>query len=59
MKTETAVSAGGHPQNGRTSLLGQEESAFKPIIDKFGIPLLWFGLGYMAATLFGNKRSHA
>lgn len=30
---------------------------FSPLVDKVGVPLLWFGLGYMACSLFGNKRT--
>jgi hypothetical protein len=46
----------------RRSALGQEEgevkppSVFQPFIDKVGVPLLWFGIGYLAATLIQKPK---
>jgi hypothetical protein len=46
----------------RRTMLGQEEgatkppTAFQPFIDKVGVPLLWFGIGYLAATLIQKPR---
>lgn len=37
----------------------QAASAFAPLIDKIGVPLLWFGLGYLAATLMQKPRRAA
>lgn len=47
------------------TLLGAEEGAakppstFQPFIDKVGVPLLWFGLGYLAATLIQKPKRQA
>lgn len=31
-------------------------SVMAPLIDKVGVPLLWFGIGYLAATLMQKPR---
>lgn len=31
-------------------------SALQPLIDKVGVPLLWFGIGYLAATVIHRPR---
>jgi hypothetical protein len=49
----------------RRTALGQEEpaakppAAFQPFIDKVGVPLLWFGIGYLAATLIQKPKRAA
>ena len=42
------------PENG-----GALRGGLVPIIDKVGVPLLWFGLGYLAATLMQRPRRSA
>jgi len=50
----------------RRSALGEETgeapkppAMFQPFIDKVGVPILWFGLGYLAATLMQKPRRAA
>lgn len=35
----------------------QAPSAFAPLVDKVGVPLLWMGLGYLLAKMTGKPRS--
>lgn len=34
-------------------------SAYQPLIDKVGVPLIWFGVGYVVATLIVKGKKSA
>lgn len=38
---------------------GKAPTVFQPFIDKVGVPLLWFGIGYLAATLIQKPKRAA
>lgn len=55
---------GNETENGTATTVNNTEparsiTAFQPLIDKVGVPLFWFGIGYLAATLIQRPRRAA
>lgn len=43
--------------NGADVTQSASTPVLQPLIDKVGVPLLWFGIGYLACTFFGKKHA--